>query len=204
MKKRFNLLSICCFFINFAFSQYISSDLIKSISFQKSNDNKSSNIVVSSLNERFSMSFDVLSGIEYDLYYIIEHCDFDWGKSQLLKSEYLQGFDDIKIEDYSSSFNTYQIYTHYNINFPNPNTSFKKSGNYIIKILDEFGEELFRRKFIIFENLVSVYAEIKRSRELEFIHKKQIVNFEINPINIRFNNPSKTVKVSIFKNNNLN
>ena len=63
------------------------------------------------------MSFDVLSGIEYDLYYVIEHCDFDWKKSQLLKSEYLQGFDDVKIEDYYSSFNTYQIYTHYKINF---------------------------------------------------------------------------------------
>ena len=113
--------------VNFTFSQSISTELIKSVAFHKQNDNKSSNILLSSLNERFSMSFDVLSGIEYDLYYVIEHCDFDWKKSQLLKSEYLQGFDDVKIEDYYSSFNTYQIYTHYKINFPNSNTSFKKS-----------------------------------------------------------------------------
>ena len=184
--------------VNFTFSQSIST-----VAFYKQNDNKSSNILLSSLNERFSMSFDVLSGIEYDLYYVIEHCDFDWKKSQLLKSEYLQGFDDVKIEDYYSSFNTYQIYTHYKINFPNSNTSFKKSGNYIIKILNEYGEELFRRKFIIYENLVSVNTEIKRSRELDFIHTKQVVNFEVSPVNIRFNNPIKTIKVSVFKNNDL-
>ena len=184
--------------VNFTFSQSIST-----VAFYKQNDNKSSNILLSSLNERFSMSFDVLSGIEYDLYYVIEHCDFDWKKSQLLKSEYLQGFDDVKIEDYYSSFNTYQIYTHYKINFPNSNTSFKKSGNYIIKILNEYGEELFRRKFIIYENLASVYTEIKRSRELDFIHTKQVVNFEVSPVNIRFNNPIKTIKVSVFKNNDF-
>ena len=184
--------------VNFTFSQSIST-----VAFYKQNDNKSSNILLSSLNERFSMSFDVLSGIEYDLYYVIEHCDFDWKKSQLLKSEYLQGFDDVKIEDYYSSFNTYQIYTHYKINFPNSNTSFKKSGNYIIKILNEYGKELFRRKFIIYENLASVNTEIKRSRELDFIHTKQVVNFEVNPVNIRFNNPIKTIKVSVFKNNDL-
>ena len=150
------------------------------------------------------MSFDILSGLEHDLYYVIEHCDFNWEKSQLIKSEYIQGFDDVKIDNYSSSFNTYQIYTHYNISFPNSNTSFKKSGNYIIKIIDEYGDEIFRRKFILYENLVTVQTEIKRSREIEFINEKQVVNFEINPINIQLNNPSKTVKVKVFKNNELN
>ena len=80
----------------------------------------------------------------------------------------------------------------------------KKSGNYIIKILDEFGEELFRRKFILYENLSTVQSEIKRSRDIKFIHEKQVVNFEVNPINIQFNNPAKTVKIKVFKNNDLN
>ena len=57
--------------------------------------------------------------LEHDLYYVIEHCDFNWEKSKLIKSEYIQGFDDVKIDNYSSSFNTYQIYTHYKISFPN-------------------------------------------------------------------------------------
>ena len=204
MKKRFVLLSALFLSFKFIFSQSINPDHVKSISFQKQNENKYSNLFIGTINERFSLSFDILSGLEHDLYYVIEHCDFDWEKSQLIKSEYIQGFDDVKIDNYSSSFNTYQIYTNYNISFPNSNTSFKKSGNYIIKIVDEYGDEIFRRKFILYENLVTVQTEIKRSREIEFINEKQVVNFEINPINIQLNNPSKTVKVKVFKNNELN
>ncbi len=204
MKKRFVLLTALFLSFKFIFSQSINPDNVKSISFQKQNENKFSNIFVGTINEKFSLSFDILSGLEHDLYYVIEHCDFNWEKSQLIKSEYIQGFDDVKIDNYSSSFNTYQIYTHYKISFPNSNTSFKKSGNYIIKITDEYGDEIFRRKLILYENLVTVQTEIKRSREIEFINEKQVVNFEINPINIQLNNPSKTVKVKVFKNNELN
>jgi len=204
MKKRFVLLTVLFLSFKFIFSQSINPDNVKSISFQKQNENKFSNIFVGTINEKFSLSFDILSGLEHDLYYVIEHCDFNWEKSKLIKSEYIQGFDDVKIDNYSSSFNTYQIYTHYNISFPNSNTSFKKSGNYIIKIIDEYGDEIFRRKFILYENLVTVQTEIKRSREIEFINEKQVVNFEINPINIQLNNPSKTIKVKVFKNNELN
>tara|TARA_Y200000002_G_scaffold367927_1_gene360464 strand:- start:414 stop:1586 length:1173 start_codon:yes stop_codon:yes gene_type:complete len=177
--------------------------MIHSISFQKQGENKSSNFLIGKINDRFLISFDVLSGIEYDLYYIIDHCDYNWEKSKLLKSEYIEGFDDVKITNYTSSFNTYQIYTNYNITFPNSNTSLKKSGNYIIRIFDEYGEELFNRKFIIYENLSSVKVDIKRSKELKNINEKQIVNFEVNPNNIRFNNPDKNVKTLVFKNSNI-
>lgn len=184
-------------------SQDISAEMIHSISFQKQGENKSSNFLIGKINDQFLISFDVLSGIEYDLYYIIDHCDYNWEKSKLLKSEYIEGFDDVKITNYTSSFNTYQIYTNYNITFPNSNTSVKKSGNYIIRIFDEYGEELFNRKFIIYENLSSVKVDIKRSKELKNINEKQIVNFEVNPNNIRFNNPDKNVKTLVFKNSNI-
>ena len=197
---------ILVFFFTFQniLSQDISAEMIHSISFQKQGENKSSNFLIGKINDRFLISFDVLSGIEYDLYYIIEHCDYNWEKSKLLKSEYIEGFDDVKITNYTSSFNTYQIYTNYNITFPNSNTSVKKSGNYIIRIFDEYGQELFNRKFIIYENLSSVKVDIKRSQELKNINEKQVVNFEINPNNIRFNNPDKNVKTLVFKNSNIN
>ena len=67
-------------------SQDISSDMIHSILFQKNNENKSSSLMIGAINEQFTISFDVLSGIEYDLYYVIEHCDFNWDKSKILKS----------------------------------------------------------------------------------------------------------------------
>ena len=203
MFKIFCLVLVFFFTSQNILSQDISAEMIHSISFQKQGENKSSNFLIGKINDRFLISFDVLSGIEYDLYYIIEHCDYNWEKSKLLKSEYIEGFDDVKITNYTSSFNTYQIYTNYNITFPNSNTSVKKSGNYIIRIFDEYGEELFNRKFIIYENLSSVKVDIKRSKELKNINEKQIVNFEVNPNNIRFNNPDKNVKTLVFKNSNI-
>lgn len=203
MFKIFCLVLIFFFTSQNILSQDISAEMIHSISFQKQGENKSSNFLIGKINDRFLISFDVLSGIEYDLYYIIDHCDYNWEKSKLLKSEYIEGFDDVKITNYTSSFNTYQIYTNYNITFPNSNTSVKKSGNYIIRIFDEYGEELFNRKFIIYENLSSVKVDIKRSKELKNINEKQIVNFEVNPNNIRFNNPDKNVKTLVFKNSNI-
>lgn len=203
MFKIFCLVLVFFFTSQNILSQDISAEMIHSISFQKQGENKSSNFLIGKINDRFLISFDVLSGIEYDLYYIIDHCDYNWEKSKLLKSEYIEGFDDVKITNYTSSFNTYQIYTNYNITFPNSNTSVKKSGNYIIRIFDEYGEELFNRKFIIYENLSSVKVDIKRSKELKNINEKQIVNFEVNPNNIRFNNPDKNVKTLVFKNSNI-
>ena len=203
MFKIFCLVLVFFFTSQNILSQDISAEMIHSISFQKQGENKSSNFLVGKINDRFLISFDVLSGIEYDLYYSIDHCDYNWEKSKLLKSEYIEGFDDVKITNYTSSFNTYQIYTNYNITFPNSNTSVKKSGNYIIRIFDEYGEELFNRKFIIYENLSSVKVDIKRSKELKNINEKQIVNFEVNPNNIRFNNPDKNVKTLVFKNSNI-
>ena len=102
MNKIFCLISILFLPHLNTMSQDISPDMIQSILFKKNNENKASSLMIGSVNEQFHISFDVLSGIEYDLYYVIEHCDFNWEKSNILKSEYISGFDDVKIEDYSS------------------------------------------------------------------------------------------------------
>ena len=203
MKKIFLIFKISFLTCFGSFSQQTDAGKIKSIAFEKFDENIQSNFYVGELFQSFSISFDVLTGYESDIYYTIDHCNYDWRKSKLLKSEYLQGFDDAKIDTYYSSFNTYQIYTHYKLNIPNNDLRITKSGNYVITFFDEYGEELFQRKFILFENLSSVGIEIKRSRDLPYINEKQIVNFEINPRLSYFNRPEKNVKVLIFKNDNL-
>ena len=60
-------------------------DLIKTITF-KSNTNQSE-LPILNLNERLTLEFDVLSPDEEDFYYVIEHYNFDWTKSKLIKSE---------------------------------------------------------------------------------------------------------------------
>ncbi|MDA9356847.1 DUF5103 domain-containing protein [Flavobacteriaceae bacterium] len=153
------------------------------------------------LGNSFSLEFDVLNGYEEDYYYKIDHYNFDWKKSQLSKSEYLKGYDNNKIYNYKNSFNTYQIYSHYELSIPNTETKVIKSGNYIISIFNEYEEIVFSKKIIIYEALSSVKIGVFRTRDLNFINKRQVVQFEIEAEKI--NNPMKTIKTLIIQNNNL-
>ena len=100
------------------------------------------------LGEQVDLSFDALNGEEEDYYYTITHHNFDWSPSDLSKSEYLDGFDDVRIENYQNSLNTLQIFSHYSLTIPNRETrAIEKSGNYLISIFNSDNELIFTRKF---------------------------------------------------------
>jgi len=177
------------------------NDLIKTINF-RSNTNQSE-LPILTLNERLYLEFDVLSPDEEDYYYVIEHYNFDWTKSNLMKSEYLSGLDNVRIVNYENSFNTYQIYSNYRLQIPNQQTGLKVTGNYLLKIYDDYDEIVFSRKFMVYENLVNVGVQLKRSRDVRHVNTKQSVDFTINTTNFNFNNPKQTVNTVILQNNNL-
>ena len=176
-------------------------DFIKTITF-KSNTNQSE-LPILTLNERLYLEFDVLSPDEEDYYYVIEHYNYDWTESNLMKSEYLKGLDNLRIVNYENSFNTYQIYSNYRLQIPNQQTRLKVTGNYLIKIFDEYDEIVFSRKFMVYENLASVALQLKRSRDVRHVNTKQSVDFTIKTTNFSFNNPKQTVNTVILQNNNL-
>ena len=70
-------------------------DDIKTISFGTSDNAYGLPIV--NLNEKLYLEFDVLNNLEEDFYYTIEHFDYDWTPSQLMKTEYLSGMDNLRI-----------------------------------------------------------------------------------------------------------
>ena len=170
---------------------------IKTISFVQNNQNA---IPVFQLGDGFQLQFDDLYGNEANYYYTITHCDYDWKPSQLSKSEYLNGFDDQRIQDYTNSFNSLQVYSHYRLSFPNRLTQFRVSGNYVIKILNEDKEVVFSRRFILYEELVSVPMQIKRARNLAVIEQKHNLEFTIKSATINFQSPLSNVKVMLLQN----
>ena len=177
------------------------NDFIKTITF-KSNTNQSE-LPILSLNERLYLEFDALSSKEDDFYYVIEHYNFDWTKSNLMKSEYLQGLDNLRIVNYENSFNTYEIYSNYRLQIPNKQTRLKVTGNYLIKIFDQDDAIVFSRKFMVYENLANVGVQIKRSRDVRYVNTKQSVDFVVNTTNFSFINPKQTINTVIIQNNNL-
>ena len=170
---------------------------IKTISFVQNGQNA---IPVFQLGDTFQLQFDDLHASEDNYYYKITHCDYDWKQSQLSPNEYLVGFDDQRIQDYVNSLNALQIYSHYRVTLPNRLTQLKVSGNYIISVLNEDKEVVFSRKFIVYENLVSVPMQIKRSRNLDEVEHKHNLDFAVKSGTITFQNPLSNIKVLLLQN----
>lgn len=175
---------------------------IKTVSFTQNNQNV---VPIFPLGSGFQVQFDDLYGNDADYYYEIIHCDYNWNPSEITKNEYLQGFDNQRIANYTNSFNTLQIYSHYTLSIPNQHTQqLKISGNYILKILNDAKEVVFSRKFILYEDLVTVPIEIKRARTVSTIEEKHNLEFSIKSQSIVFQNALKNVKVLLLQNGKFN
>ena len=201
MMNNLKITLIVSFFFNVTFGQIkkevFSPYNIKTISFVQ---NAQNTIPIFKLGDSFQLQFDDLYGNEANYYYKFVHCDYDWKPSQLSINEYLRGFDEIRIQDYVNSFNTLQLYSHYRIQFPNKNTSLLVSGNYMIKILNEEREVVFSRKFILYEDLVSVPLQVKVARNVKDVNAKHNLDFAIKSTDIVFQSPIKNVKVLLLQN----
>ncbi|GIZ08970.1 DUF5103 domain-containing protein [Flavobacterium sp. UMI-01] len=175
---------------------------IKTISFIQNNQNV---VPVFELGSGFQLQFDDLYGNNGDYFYEIVHCDYNWIPTDIPKNEYMLGFDNQRIQDIVTSFNTLQIYSHFKLSIPNQHTQrLKLSGNYILKILNENREVVFSRRFILHEDLASVPVQIKRARTIQNLPYKHNLDFSINSNTITFQNPIKNVKVALFQNGVFN
>lgn len=152
------------------------------------------------LNESFALEFDDLYGDEGNYYYRVQAYNYDWTPSQLRPIEYIKGMDNQRIQQYNTSFNTLQMYTHYKLTIPNSMYRITKSGNYILEIYDEDNQVVIRRKFVLYENTVGVGAQVKRARDLTYIDTKQSLELTIKLGDQTYQNPTTNIKVALFQN----
>lgn len=177
----------------------IAPDYIKSVIFKGETD--LGGIPIIQLGEKLTLEFDDIIGDEANYYYRINHYNFDWTPTVLAESEYLYGFDNIRIFNYENSFNTLQLFSHYRLSIPNEDTQgLRVSGNYMLSIYDDQQNLVFSRKFIVYEPLAQVPVAIKRSRDVSNINSKQVVQFAVESPNLLLKNPEETVKVLVLQN----
>lgn len=177
-------------------------DFIKSIVFKSSNPEIQFPILENG--SLFVLEFDDLQAIDADYYYKITYFDHDWTSSNLFKNEYLQGFDNLRIEDFRSSTNTLQRYTHYRLQLPNEDTQFLLSGNYLLSIYDSDDALVFSRRFLVLEKEAEVAVGIFRTRSLDYFNTHQSVQFSITPKETAFRDPERQLKVVVIQNENWN
>ena len=174
---------------------------IKTLLCHKKEDELSLPILNLNTDNQLLISFDDLDADIKNYYYTIIHCNSDWTKSDLMQSEYINGFKNEPIIDYEFSFNTMQKYTHYTFNFPNNELKPILSGNYVIKIFEEAGETIAYKRFMILETKLTIEAKIRRATLAEGRNTKHEIDFTIKHPKLVVSDPFSNIKVTISQNN---
>lgn len=156
--------------------------------------------------QHLEVSWDEMSH-EYKRYiYHIQHCDAEWNPSdEIFESDYLGGLNDQLVEDYEKSFNTNQLYTHYRIRFPNPQTSMLLSGNYKVQVFHEDADvhedtPILEAQFCMYETAAAVRMEVSGNTDIDFNRNHQQVTLSLNYGSLNVVDPIREIKTVVMQN----
>jgi len=174
---------------------------IKTVLCHKKEEELSLAIINLNSDNKLLISFDDLDADRKDYLYTIIHCNSDWTASDLMQSEYINGFTEEPISDYTFSFNTIQKYTHYQFEFPSINIKPTLSGNYVFKVYEENGGAIIYKRFMVLDTKVYVEANVRRATLAQDRKTKHEIDFTIKHPNLIIADPFSDIKVHIKQNN---
>jgi hypothetical protein len=153
--------------------------------------------------EQLELSFDDLEADKKDYSIAFVHCDANWEPSNLMSSEFMNGFYEANILNFNFSTNTIQKYTHYSILFPQSNMQFSKTGNYMEFVYQDNDKEkiIITKRFMIYEDKVTVVANVRQAIGNDEQYEKQHIDFNIINSQYELTNPFTDMKVIITQNN---
>jgi hypothetical protein len=186
------------------YDDYVYSPHIRTVQFHETSWEYAAPIIALNGGERLELSFDDLEGDQKQYSYTFVHCNADWTPSDLMVSEYLDGFYDINILNFSFSVNTFQKYTHYMAVFPQPNSvRFTKSGNYLLCVYANGDPKnlAISRRFMVYDDKLRITAGFRQPIGGGDQEKKQQMDFTIHTGNYDLTNPFKDMKVVLTQNN---
>ena len=175
---------------------------IKSVECYNTSKQGSFPVIPLSSNEQILLAFDDLEGRSRNFYYTLEHCDAQWNTSRLSPAEYLQGFMEDRIMDYSYSSGTMQKYIHYEVKLPNRNIVPKLAGNYLLKAYEDSDQSrlIITRRIYVAGTAVGVAAELLPSNNVSARARNQKLNFQVNYGGLNVQNPYNDIKVLVMQN----
>ena len=185
------------------YSGHVFKDGIKTVQLHKKGWDLSYPILNLNSNEKLVLIFDELGSRTGNYQYTFEHCDAGWNSSNLSPPEYMDGFPENQIEKFNYSFNTTVDYVNYQLEFPNENIQFRISGNYIIKVYEDYDPEkiVLTKRFTVSENLVKINARAKRPSVTAIYNEGQEVTFSVDLNSYYIRDPYQQIKAVVCQNN---
>ena len=147
------------------------------------------------------ISFDDLQHNYVRYTYHITHCNADWTPSDLLESDYMEGFNGSRIENYEPSMNTTMLYNHYTLRFPNDDVKLKVSGNYQVQIFEDGDDEPVAQVcFSMVEQRVGIEIGVTSNTDIDTYDTHQQVSFTINFSGYSVNRPEAELYPIVLQN----
>ena len=151
--------------------------------------------------DRVTIGFDELSHNYVRYTYRLEPCNPDWTPTEgLFESNWLEGFNDLPIDDYTNSLNTTVLYTHYQLTLPNAQCRMKMSGNYRLHIMDEDGEDAIVVELRVVEPLMSVGLGITTNTDTGLNTRYQQVAMSVNYNGMKVTRPDEQIQTIVMQN----
>ena len=151
------------------------------------------------------ISFDDLKAQHQNYYYSVELMNEDWSPANLSPFDYLQGFNQNRITDFSISSIAIQSYYHYKFSFPNSSCRPTQSGNYIMKVYKDANPNqlVFTQRFFVTEDQVSIMSAIQEPFDGNISKTHQKVQLSIDTKKLSYFLPDQ-LKVQVVQNYRYN
>lgn len=153
-------------------------------------------------NSQLFVSFDDLSDDVKNFTYTVQHCNANWEPSGLTENEYIDGFQEDRIDDFAFSSNSRSPFVHYYFAIPNQDMAFTKSGNYVLKIYEDEDERtlVITRRFMIVESVMEIHPRVVRPSQVSKSDTHQEVDFLVLHKGIEIRNPLMEVQAAVLQN----
>jgi hypothetical protein len=209
-KNIISLFTIICIVIpsfgqnySYRFTNSVYDEHIKSITFNVNNLPTNFPVIGLRGNDRLILKFDDLLNEERNYYYRIVHCNLDWTPSDLKEFDYINGFNDERLRNYEYSVRTKKQFIHYWQEFPNRDTKFNVSGNYLLIVYEEsIDYPVLTRRFIVTESSTQILPKNSLVGNTANVRFNQEFQFDVNLEKLVYRDPQTELTLVTLQNEN--
>ncbi|MEP1150148.1 MAG: type IX secretion system plug protein domain-containing protein [Balneola sp.] len=134
----------------------------QSIQLYKKGNSNNPPIINLNTNDKLVLEFDELTSISGQFRITFEHFDQNWNPSNLPEAWFIDGFNEINVIGGEKNSLSKPSYFHYKTEFPNRDTKFLASGNYMLHVFDySSNKKLFSLPFFVTEQLGKITSNIE-------------------------------------------
>lgn len=177
-------------------------DRVKSLQAAVNGDVSAPPVITLGTSDHITFTFDHLAEDREFLRYSLVHCNADWQPSQLVSSEYLDGFNEGRVDDYAFSQVTTVHYVNYSLTIPNAEMAPLLSGNYLLRVYPENDPDdvWLQCRFMVSEQNAAVMARVSSRTDVDYNREHQQLEVVVDTEKSAVEDPFNDLTVMIQQN----